>query len=211
METTLVEFLLRKKKDGDDDWFVCGFRSFLVCAMLAQVTYFLRQKFPHLFPSELYSAVESGSLLVLNGFCQPLTHSMFHGTGRQRMFWNVDGRILEHKPRPGQCSGRKKIKTKRFSCFFYLFFLNGQLKRLNMNRLVAWPLLADIRTPVFTPLAGIFLLAAIFFLAFCFWSLFPYKWWGQPEPTRLGEGGEWVGVLLSVILYSSKTSGAHTP
>ena len=67
---------------------------------------------------------------------------------------------MEHKLRPGQCTGRK---TTVLLFFYTYFFLNGHLKRLNMNRLVAWPLLADIRTPFFSPLAGIFLLAPTFF------------------------------------------------
>ena len=45
---------------------------------------------------------------------------------------------------------------------FLRLFLSGPCQKLT-TRLVAWPLLADIRTPVLSPLAGIFLLGPMFF------------------------------------------------
>ena len=101
------------------------------------------------------------------------------------MFWNVDERILEYKQRPGQCTGRKN----GFTVVVVLpIFLNGHLKTLNINRLVAWPLLADIRTLVFSPLAGIFLPVPIF-LTFSFWSFSHVNGGDSRSPLGLWRGG----------------------
>ena len=70
----------------------------------------------------------------------------------------------------------------------HFFSLRGNSKM--DKRLVAWFLLAG--TPVFSPVAGIFLLLP-FFCEYFFWSFFPCEWWGQPEPTRRSVGEDaWV-------------------
>ena len=63
-------------------------------------------------------------------------------------------------------------------------FARRALKRL--NKLVAWPQNADIRTPILSRLAGIFLLP-LEFLCVVFCSFFRCEWWGKLEPRKANE------------------------
>ena len=85
--------------------------------------------------------------------------------------------------------------------FFYTTHLGRFFKGLHTRSGVRCEFLVDffyrdgknccsLARRFFHPLAGKHFAGSICFCEFCFWSFFPWRWWGQPEPTRLKQSNK---------------------